>query len=224
MAIILVIPQIDSGPRYTLVVCYILLFISCRYGVNPIFASGITQERLTPHQDVLMPHQQFRMGMVRVNLFRAGNFQTDSLRTRQTCVLDPAQLYVIRCFFVIIRLSYPQETDLTVDEIVAGAQRFIAVVRQYKPRIVCFVGMGIWTKFLRFMQIANLLQPPCANSADGTPNASYPQEKKERPKGPPTPVKGKLASLVPAEALMKYTITHCREPNPGSTLSLTAGE
>jgi thymine-DNA glycosylase len=78
--------------------------------------------------------------------------------------------------------SIQQEGELSVAEKVAAVPAFLAKVSRYRPRIVCFVGMGIWVdaveKALRQIAVPpEAVVPPTASSPSHVPRRRSPNRK-----------------------------------------------
>lgn len=79
---------------------------------------------------------------------------------------------------------------MKADELAAGAQILLSLLLKERPRIVCFVGMGIWKELMKYM-VASKAVPPKSQSA------SFSGDKKNGG-----------GRLLPENALMPYKLVH----------------
>lgn len=92
------------------------------------------------------------------------------------------------------------------DEHASGAQVLIALLRSRRPRIVCFVGMGIWKAFFGYLV-----------SSKSVPAGSHTTSSKSLLGG----AKKGAGRLLPENALMSYKLVHTfkvEEGDPSDTL------
>lgn len=160
-----------------------------------------------------MPDQWLRMGMVSTPYILDNSGSCISARTDEPVPTTQQ----ISAFFIMDTifetLTYEmgvQESDLYSTEVKDGAMRFLAVIHQYQPRMVCFVGMNIWDCFMRYLKTSDLIIPSFAGSS---------AEILSPPKGPESPLKGKFMRLVPDNALMPFKVVH-RTPQGRTIVSI----
>lgn len=72
-------------------------------------------------------------------------------------------------------------------EKVAAVPSFLAKVSRYRPRIVCFVGMGIWVDAVE-KELRKVAVPPEAGSRETTSNSSHRVPGRKSPKAKKTKI------------------------------------
>ena len=86
-----------------------------------------------------------------------------------------------------------KETDLHTDEHGIGADILIKKLQERRPRIVCFVGMGIWKAFFSYLTAFKCVprESMASNSSPGS--------------------KKKKTGYSPEDALMPFKLVHSQE-------------
>jgi TDG/mug DNA glycosylase family protein len=107
---------------------------------------GFTPERLQPTEDFTLP-DKFCLGLVRYQIILNKKRALPHSQRFQTNLVDRPSAEVSSPYFVANPVAdghVPQEAELSPTEMAAGVPAFLAKVARYRPRIVCFVGIGIW--------------------------------------------------------------------------------
>lgn len=91
----------------------------------------------------------------------------------------------------------PQAAELSPAEMVEAVPAFLAKVSKYRPRIVCFVGMGIWRTVEKALVKLKVSNANPGNSMVVSPIKS----------------KGKQKSSTAAIGLQPYKLVHHIEPH-----------
>ena len=94
-----------------------------------------------------------------------------------------------------------KETDLHTQEHGVGADILIKKLQDRRPRIVCFVGMGIWKTFFSYLTAAKFV----------------PRESTTTSKTSTTKKKGAVYS--PEDALMAYKLVHSQHHRHGGAFN-----
>ncbi|KAF9818044.1 hypothetical protein IEO21_03005 [Rhodonia placenta] len=189
--------RITSGDVFTDRVRLQIITTVYRAGDEPLFADLTpANECLDPSEDHTLP-ERFNLGLT--NLVHRPS--------AEVCKTSPEGHY---------HVTAPQAGELNTNEFTAGVPELLEKIARLRPRIVCFVGKGIWDAFERTarIQIAQASSPTAA-PALSTPQVSeggrtLPQ-KRERVSGVARNRKRATTKSEFAWDIQRYKVVHSAE-------------